>query len=110
MGKRSKDTEVYYKFGFCLKCLLERDIQMQKDGTFVEYEKKYMDGKKKGFYEDSKAEIESYIEKLKEKDHLEYVTAEGETKKMNVDVKELIKFWENELEEVNKELNKLGED
>jgi len=109
MGKRSKDTEVYYKFGFCLQCLLDRDAQMEKEGTFIGYQEKYMNNKKNGFYEDSKLEIESYIKQMKEKGCLEYVTSEGEVKKMDVDINDLIKFWEKELEEVNKELDKLKE-
>ena len=31
MGKKSKDVEVYYKFGFCLECLIERDAKMVRD-------------------------------------------------------------------------------
>lgn len=109
MGKRSKDTQVYYMFGFCLKCLLDRDAEMQKNGTFAEYEKKYVKSKKEGFYKDSKLEIESYIKKLKEKGYLDYVEADGAVKKMDVNVNNLIEFWEKELEEVNKELEKLNE-
>jgi len=110
MGKRSKDVEVYYKFGFCLKCLLDRDAEMKRNGTFNEYEKKYIESKKKGFYTDFKLEIESYITQMKEKGCLEYVTADGQIKKMDVDVNTLIEFWEKELEEVEKELQKLGEE
>jgi hypothetical protein len=109
MGKRSKDVDVYYKFGFCLNCLIDRDAQMQKDGTFLEYQKKYVGSKKKGFYEDAKLEINSYLTQLREKGYLEYVTADGQTKKMEVNINDLIKFWEKELEEVEKELKKLGE-
>lgn len=107
MGKSSKDTEVFYKFGFCLKCLLDRDCQMQKDGTFAEYEKNYVKSKKKGFYEEAKHEIESYLTQMREKGHLEYVDGEGQIKKMDVNINNLIKFWEEELEEVNKELEKI---
>ena len=109
MGKRSKDVDVYYKFGFCLNCLIERDAQMKRDGTFDEYEKKYITSKQRGFYEDSKTEIESYIAQMKEKGYLEYVTSDGKTKKMEVNINDLIKFWEKELDEVDKELDKLGE-
>lgn len=109
MGKRSKDTDIYYRFGFCLDCLLDRDAQMKKDGTFDEYEKNYIESKKKGFYEDSKLEIESYITQMKEKGCLEYVDSEGQIKKMDVNIKDLIKFWKKELKEVNEELEKVNE-
>lgn len=109
MGKSSKDNDIFYKFGFCLKCLLDRDAEMQMDGTFIGYQEKYMNDKKQGFYTDSKLEIESYIKQMKEKGCLEYVTATGETKKMDVDVNTLIEFWEKELDEVNKQLEKIGE-
>ena len=110
MGKRSKDVEVYYKFGFCLDCLLNRDAEMKRDGTFEEYEKKYINSKKTGFYTDSKLEIESYLAQMREKGCLEYVTADGQVKKMEVDINTLIEFWEKELDEVNKELEKIGEE
>ena len=109
MGKRSKDVDVFYKFGFCLKCLLDRDAQMEKDGTFIGYQENYINSKKKGFYGDAKLEIEGYLKQLAEKDHLEYVDGEGQIKKMDVNIKNLIEFWEKELEEVNKELEKIGE-
>ena len=109
MGKRAKDTDVFYRFGFCLECLLERDIKMQKEGTFVGYQEKYMDDKKQGFLKETKAEIESYLKELSEKDHLEYVDGKGEIKKMNVNINDLKDFWKKELEEVNKELEKTSE-
>jgi hypothetical protein len=108
MGKRSKDTDVFYKFGFCLDCLLDRDFQMKKDGTFDEYEKNYIESKKKGFYEDAKNEIESYLTQMREKGCLEYVTSDGQVKKMDVNINDLIEFWEKELNEVNKELEKVN--
>ena len=110
MGKRSKDVDVYYKFGFCLDCLLERDFEMKRNGTYDEYEKKYIKSKQEGFYKDSKLEMESYIKQMKEKGCLEYVTSDGQVKKMDVNINDLIEFWEKELGEVNKELEKLGED
>jgi hypothetical protein len=114
MGKRSKDTEVYYKFGFCLQCLLDRDAEMEKEGTFIGYQEKYMNNKKEGFLKETKVEIENYIKELNEKDHLEYVDGEGKIKKMEVNINDLRDFWKKELEEVNKELEKveqnIGED
>ena len=82
---------------------------MQKDGTFAEYEKNYVKSKKKGFYEEAKLEIESYLTQMREKGHLEYVDGEGQIKKMDVNVNDLIKFWEKELFSVNKELEKVNE-
>lgn len=109
MGKKAKDTEVYYKFGFCLDCLIERDGKMIADGTMDEYVKKYVGDKQRGYYTETKIEIEEYLRSLNKKD-IEFVNQEGKIEKWSVgDVDKLKEFWEKELEFINKELEKLGE-
>jgi len=105
MGKSSKDSEVYYKFGFCLNCLLERDIKMIQDGSFIGYEKKYIKDKQIGFYRESKEEIKNYLAELDEKDFIEFVNSDGKMEKWTSGplkeflVKEL-KFIEDKLLEL----------
>jgi hypothetical protein len=110
MGKKSKDMDVYYKFGFCFDCLIERDIQMVNDGTMENYAKNYVRSKKLGYYTDMKEEIEEYLKSLEGKTHLEYVNEQGQIEKWEGDVNKMREFWEKELEFVNKELDKLGEE
>jgi len=109
MGKRSKDVEVYYKFGFCLNCLIERDAQMMLDGTMDKYAKKYVRSKKRGYYEEMKTAITEYLKALEGKNHLEFVNEDGKIEKWEGDLDKLRDFWEKELESINEELEKIGE-
>ena len=109
MGKRSKDIDVFYKFGFCLECLLKRDIQMVRNGTFGEYEKKYMKSKQVGFFSDAKLEIEDYLKSF-EKGYIEFPNENGKMERWTGDMDKLKKFWERELEFINKKLKELTEE
>jgi len=107
MGKRSKDADVYYKFGFCLDCLINRDSKMMRDGTFGEYEKKYIKSKQIGFYSEAKIELEEYLKTMK-KGYIEYPTTDGKLERWEGDdLRKMKEFWETELELINKELDKL---
>lgn len=109
MGKRSKDVEVYYKFGFCLNCLIERDSKMIHDGTYEEYQKNYIKSKKVGYYKDMKLQIEEYLKTL-EKGYLEYVKEDGTIEKWEGDdINTLKDFWTKELKSINEEMDKLEE-
>lgn len=110
MGKRSKDTQVYYMFGFCLNCLIERDVKMKEEGTFKDYEEKYVRSKQLGFYKDAKIEIEEYLKKLEDDDSIKFLNEDGTYEKWSGEEKnKMRKFWEKELEEVNKKLKELEE-
>ena len=108
MGKSSKDTEVFYKFGFCLNCLLDRDIEMQRQGTFKSYAEKYQMSKQKGFYEESQLEVTEYLEKL-DNGVLEFPTEDGKMEKWTGDHKKIRDFWQKELEFINEQLDKIYE-
>jgi len=105
LGKASKDMHVYWKFGFCLSCLIERDAKMITEGTFQQYEKQYIRSKQRGFYSEAKAEIGNYLEEMK-KGYIEFVNEKGEFEKWTVDEK-IKEFWENELKFVDSELEKI---
>jgi len=107
MGKSAKDEEVYWKFGFCLKCLIKRDIEMVKNGTFNQYEQQYIKSKKIGYYKDIKNEITEYLAQL-EKGYIGFVNEKGETEKWS-NIDEVKNFWLNELNNINNELIKLEE-
>ena len=107
MGKRSKDTEVFYKFGFCLDCLIERDADMMRNGTYHAYEEKYIKSKQKGFYENAKLEIEDYLKSF-DRGYLEYPTENGKLERWEGDdFEKMKKYWEGELDIVNKALYRI---
>jgi len=107
MGKRSKDTDVFYKFGFCLDCLLERDIEMQKNGKWEQYQKTYIKDKKLGFYKDSKLELEEYLKSF-EKGYIEYVNKDGHMEKwVGADFDKMKEFWSKELKFIDEQLELL---
>jgi len=81
MGKRSKDSEVFYRFGFCLDCLIERDAQMMRDGTYQAYEDNYIKSKQEGFYGDAKVQIEEYLKSF-DKGYLEYPNENGKMERL----------------------------
>lgn len=109
MGKSSKDTQVYYQFGFCLNCLIERDAKMIEDGTYLEYERKYIKSKKIGFFRDAKVEIEEYLRQINK--GLEFVNEDGSFDKWSPeDTKKLKEFWQKELDFVNEQIEKLKEE
>lgn len=110
MGKRSKDVQVYYMFGFCLNCLIERDVKMKEEGTFKDYEEKYIKSKQLGFYKDAKIEIEEYLKNLENDDSIKFLNEDGTYEKWTGEEKNKMKeFWEKELDEVNKKLEDLEE-
>lgn len=106
MGKAAKDEEVYYKFGFCLNCLVERDIEMIRNGTYDEYKRNYMKSKQEGFYKEAKIQIEEFL-KTFEKGYLEFPNEDGKMERWSGDVSKLKEFWEKELEQVNTALYNL---
>jgi len=107
MGKKPKDTDVFYKFGFCFDCLIDRDVEMIREGTFDQYQEKYVNSKKLGFYNDAKSEIEEYLVKL-EKGYIEYPTESGKMERWEgEDLVKMKTFWESELKLINEELEKL---
>lgn len=106
MGKASKDAEIYWKFGFCLNCLIDRDAEMIKKGTFDDYQKNYIKSKQLGFYQDAKAEIEEFMEQI-EKGYIEYPNSDGTLERWDGDMTKLKEFWDKELEFVNKKLKEL---
>ena len=108
MGKKSKDTETFYKFGFCFDCLLDRDFQMVKDGTFETYKKNYAKSKQTGFLTDAKIEIEEYLVKM-EKGYIEYSTDKGKMERWEGDdLRKAKEFWEKELIQINETLEELA--
>lgn len=106
MGRKSKDSEVYYKFGFCFECLIERDAQLIRDGKMEDYAKKYVTSKQLGYYKDMKLQINEYMQDI-EKGYIEYPTEEGKLEKWTGDMSKLKEFWKKELDFVNNELEKL---
>ena len=108
MGKSAKDTEVYNKFGFCLQCLINRDIEMQRQGTFKSYAEKYQMSKQKGYYEEAKIEVTEYLEKL-DRGNLEFPNEDGTMEKWTGDQEKLREFWQKELEFINEQLDKIYE-
>ncbi len=108
MGKSAKDTEVFYKFGFCLQCLINRDIEMQRQGTFKPYAEKYQMNKQKGFFEDAKIEVTEYLENL-DNGVIEFPTKDGKMEKWTGDQEKLREFWQKELEFIDKQLDKIYE-
>ena len=109
MGKKQHDTRIYYKFGFCFDCLMDRDEEMVRQGTFKSYEEKYMMDKQRGYFEDKKKEIEEYLESLEGKKYLEYVNEEGKMEKWDGDLDKVRDFWKKELDFINEQLEKIYE-
>ena len=104
--RRKQDTDIYWRFGFCLDCLIERDTQMMIDGTFEDYEKNYIRNKRLGFLKDAKIGIEEYLVSLDS--DVEFVNEDGSIEKWDkAKVTELKEFWEKELKEVNDTIDEL---
>ena len=100
--KTENDTNIFIKFGFCFNCLVERDTKMMANGTFWDYEKKYLKKKKNDFLAEAKQEIEEYLENLS--DEINYIDVDGSIEKWRGDSTKLREFLEKELKEINKEL------
>ena len=110
MGRHQKDVEVYYKFNFCFDCLIERDIEMVREGTMPEYAKNYVKSKQLGYFNEMKESIEEYLDSIEGKDHLEFLNEDGKFENWTGDLSKVRDFWIKELESVNKEIEKVMED
>ena len=106
MGRKPKDSEVYYKFGFCFECLIDRDAQLIRDGQMDDYAKKYITSKQFGYYTDMKLQIDEYMKDI-EKGYIEFPTEDGKLEKWTGDMGRLKDFCQKELDFVNSELVRL---
>lgn len=104
MNKRL-DDKMYWSQGMCFECVLIRDQKMGLEGTFEEFQRKFITDRKIGFLKDAQIEIKKYLEDLSNTKN--FVNEDGTLEEWVGDMGKVKTFFETEIEEIDKTLLKL---
>jgi hypothetical protein len=101
------DGKFMLKKNKCFDCVVKEENEMRINGTYDSYEKELMTKNAISFFLEAKQGVEEYIEDIKNKEYIEYVESDGHIEKWEFDKEAMIEFFEKELTEINKNLEKL---
>lgn len=89
------DKKLIVKTGFCAECLIQKEAELRKDGTYAFYEDYKMSQNKLAYVRELKDKMEESLKGIK--DHFETVTEDGRLEKWT---------WDVDIEQVKTDLKK----